>query len=220
MAKHSNIIHNAIFWHKIIVITILINIFNVFSLYIILLQIHNCENMERDFVLKHLTAAVHPLDLIPVFYQCEKEYASFLVRNCGAAIVKFCRQNLMVHNPENPNKPVSDRSKSNFQFDFYMLGFQFKLVVVLMFSTTTELKINVQDNILLVLNKRFNTTTRILNLEQFYKDGGECYFFSYLNVIYVCFRFNRILHLITTENNVFCFTSGQISASFHDSAGK
>lgn len=73
------------------------------------MQIHNCENMERDFVLKNLTAAVHPLDLIPVFYQSEKEYASFLVRNCGAAIVKFCRQNLMVHNPENPNKPVSNK---------------------------------------------------------------------------------------------------------------
>lgn len=48
-----------------------------------------------------------------------------------------------------------------------------KLVIVLMFSTTNELKINVQDNILLVLNKRFNTTTKTLNLEQFYKDTGK-----------------------------------------------
>lgn len=45
-----------------------------------------------------------------------------------------------------------------------------------MFSTTAELKINVQDNILLVLNKRFNTSSRTLNLELFYKDGGECIF--------------------------------------------
>lgn len=68
----------------------------------------NCDNLSRDFVLKNLTAAVHPLDLIPVFYQAENDYASFLVRNCGPAIVKLCRQNLLVQNPDNANNPVSN----------------------------------------------------------------------------------------------------------------
>lgn len=58
-------------------------------------------------MLKNLTNAVHPFDLIPVFYQAENDYASFLVRNCGPAIVKLCRQNLLVLNPEDVNKPVS-----------------------------------------------------------------------------------------------------------------
>lgn len=57
-------------------------------------------------MLKTLTSAVHPLDLIPVFYQVEGSYACFLVRNCGQALMKLCRQNLMVQNPNNPNKPV------------------------------------------------------------------------------------------------------------------
>lgn len=58
-----------------------------------------------------------------------------------------------------------------------------KLTVVLMFSTTNELKINVQDNILLVLNKRFNASTRILNLEQFHKDQGKSNFFNNISII-------------------------------------
>lgn len=69
-------------------------------------QVHNCDNLDRDFVLKTLTAAVHPLDLIPVFYQVEGDYACFLVRNCGPAVLKLCRHNLIVQNPTNPNKPV------------------------------------------------------------------------------------------------------------------
>lgn len=38
------------------------------------------------------------------------------------------------------------------------------------FATTNELKINVQDNIIMVLNKRYNNTTRTLNLDTFYRD--------------------------------------------------
>lgn len=73
----------------------------------ILLQVQNCEYLDREFVLKTITDSVHPLDLIPVFYQRQGNTAYFLVRNCGQAIAQLCRQNLIVQNPCNPLKPVS-----------------------------------------------------------------------------------------------------------------
>lgn len=71
------------------------------------LQVQNCENLDREFVLKTISDSVHSLDLIPVFYQTQENNAYFLVRNCGQAIAQLCRQNLIVQNPSNPNKPVS-----------------------------------------------------------------------------------------------------------------
>lgn len=68
---------------------------------------HNAESLDREYVLKTITDAVHPLDLIPVFYQTDGTTAHFLVRNCGQAIVQLCRQNLIIPIPDKPNKPVS-----------------------------------------------------------------------------------------------------------------
>lgn len=50
---------------------------------------------------------------------------------------------------------------------------QMKLWIILGFSSTNELKVNVQDNIISVLNKRYNPQTKTLNLDNFYKDPGK-----------------------------------------------
>lgn len=117
------------------------------------MQVHDIDKLDRDFILKTLTAAVYPLDLIPVFYQVEDNNASFLVRNCGNAIIKLLKEKLRVNNPLDPHK-------------------QFKISLVIAFSSTNELRINVQDNIVTVLNKRYNAATKTLNLDSFYKDPG------------------------------------------------
>lgn len=39
------------------------------------------------------------MDLIPVNYKVEGKNAQFIARNCGAAIEKLCRDNLIVQNP-------------------------------------------------------------------------------------------------------------------------
>lgn len=52
--------------------------------------------MDREFVLKTLLNIVHPHDLIPVNYKVEGPNANFMARNCGGAIEKLCRDNLVV----------------------------------------------------------------------------------------------------------------------------
>lgn len=53
-------------------------------------------NSNREAVLKTLLNAVHPCDLIPVNYKLEGQNAHFIARNCGPAIEKLCRDNLIV----------------------------------------------------------------------------------------------------------------------------
>ncbi|KAH0810681.1 hypothetical protein GEV33_012114 [Tenebrio molitor] len=129
--KNKDILENPIFWHKFIV--------------------NNAEDFSRDLILKTILDHVQPMDLIPVYFVKEASIATFLARNCGPAIEKLCRDNLIVDNPYVKNQP-------------------FKLNIILRFATTNEVKIDVSKNISKVLRKRTNTTTATINLENFYQD--------------------------------------------------
>ncbi|KAJ8951754.1 hypothetical protein NQ318_012605 [Aromia moschata] len=111
--KNKALINNVNFWHKFIIMFIL-------------------------------------LDLIPVCFGKDDHTSGFLARNCGGAIEKLCKDNLTVPNP-NGSRP-------------------FKLTVILKFSTTSEFKIDVQKNITSVLLKRFDVTTKTLDLSNFHED--------------------------------------------------
>ncbi|XP_044254470.1 nuclear RNA export factor 1-like [Tribolium madens] len=130
--KNKEVLENPIYWHKFIV--------------------NNAEDFSRDLILKTILDHVQPLDLIPVFFLKEGSSASFLARNCGAAIEKICKDNLIIDNPYVKNQP-------------------FKLSIILRYSTTNDVKIDVSKNISKVLRKRTNTATSTINLENFYQDS-------------------------------------------------
>lgn len=67
---------------------------------------NNAEDFSRDLILKTILDHVSPMDLIPVYFLKEGSSASFLARNCGAAIEKLCKDNLIVDNPYVKNQPV------------------------------------------------------------------------------------------------------------------
>lgn len=50
---------------------------------------------------------------------------------------------------------------------------QFQLSINLGFSDTDKLTVNVQDNVIGVLKKRFDSATKVLDLEEFHKDTGK-----------------------------------------------
>lgn len=113
--------------------------------------VQNCAGVNRDFILKTILDNVHPLDFIPVCYDTENRNVCFFARNCSLAIEKLCHQNLIVQNPQNLDQP-------------------FKLMIILAFSNTTELVVNVHENIAKILTKKYNTITKSLNLDSFHKD--------------------------------------------------
>lgn len=47
-----------------------------------------------------------------------------------------------------------------------------KFSIILRYASTQELKVNVEEKISAVINKRFNAKTKVLNLDAFYKDPG------------------------------------------------
>ncbi|KAF5294243.1 hypothetical protein FQR65_LT10829 [Abscondita terminalis] len=146
--KEQKLLNNPNYWHKVVV--------------------QNIPNLSRDFVLKTILDYVHPLDFIPVCYTVEHKNASFFARNCKLAIEKLCTQNLVVPNSQNVNQPVSKwHSKFSFYLHFYL---KFKLLIILAFCTTSELVVNVQENIASVLTKKYNPVTKTLNLDSFHKD--------------------------------------------------
>ncbi|KAK5643390.1 hypothetical protein RI129_007235 [Pyrocoelia pectoralis] len=113
--------------------------------------VQNCAYCTRDFILKTILDNIYPLDFIPVCYTTENQNASFFVRNCAKAIEKLCQQKLIVQNPKKWNQP-------------------FKLMIILAFSNTKELVVNVQENIAKVLTKKYNWNNKTLNLDSFHKD--------------------------------------------------
>lgn len=56
--------------------------------------------MDREVVLKTILNFVHPLDLIPANYKIEGPDGHFIARNCGAAVEKMCRENLVITNSD------------------------------------------------------------------------------------------------------------------------
>ncbi|CAG9765494.1 unnamed protein product [Ceutorhynchus assimilis] len=109
----------------------------------------NTEGLTRDQILKPILDQVHPLDLIPVFFSWAPQQSNFLARNCEFAIEKLCKDNLVVNNPGST---------------------PFKLSIVLNYANTNSIKIDVQKNVVSVLKKRFDSGTRVLNLDRFHED--------------------------------------------------
>ncbi|XP_018573360.1 nuclear RNA export factor 1-like [Anoplophora glabripennis] len=116
-------------------------------------MICNTEKHKRNVILGAILDHVHPLDLIPVSYGKDHGTAHFLARNCGPAITKLAKDNLTVPNPEDPSKP-------------------FKLTIILKFATTSEFKVDVQKNIVGALTRRYDSSTRTLDLSNFSEERG------------------------------------------------
>lgn len=136
------------------------------------MQVYNAETEMRNNILRAIIDHVHPLDLIPVAFGRDKNESYFFARNCGGAIQKLCNDNLVVPNPNNDSRPVSFFFESNKIFNKHIF-LQFKLKLVLRYITTSEFKIDVQKNILTVLNKRYDSAKRTLNLSKFHEDQGN-----------------------------------------------
>ncbi|XP_050298934.1 nuclear RNA export factor 2-like [Anthonomus grandis grandis] len=111
----------------------------------------NTAGLTRNEVLKVILDHLHPLDLIPVFYTKDSLNSNsyFFARNCEAAIEKLCQDNLTI-----------PRSKTD----------SFRISIILNFANTDDVKIDVQKNVFIVLKKRFNSETQVLDLNSFYSD--------------------------------------------------
>ncbi|XP_056640186.1 nuclear RNA export factor 1-like isoform X1 [Diorhabda sublineata] len=110
----------------------------------------NAASTSRNDILDAIMEQVYPMDLIPVSFWRDNHGANFLARNCEHAIEKLCKDNLVVANPKTNKK--------------------FQLNLVLKFATTKEFTIDIKKNILVVLTKRFNTLTKVLNLVKFHEE--------------------------------------------------
>lgn len=131
--------------------------------------IHDVADLDREIVLRALLNHVHPLDLIPVNYKVEGKNAHFIARNCGAAIEKLCRDNLIVQNPG---------------------GQPYLLTIVLGFSNTTDTQLNIQSNIAEAIKKRFDSKSWIIDLDNFHKDPALS------EVIFCVLSQPKILHFV------------------------
>ncbi|KAI4462369.1 nuclear rna export factor [Holotrichia oblita] len=114
--------------------------------------VENVDDLDRDAVLRTLMKFCQPLHFIPVHYNSSNNVATFLLKNCGAAIQKLCTNNLVIMNPFNKEKP-------------------FKISLKLCYASSNDLKINIQINLTNILNKRFNSETGVLNLDNFARDS-------------------------------------------------
>lgn len=87
------------------------------------MQVENVEDLDRDAVLRTLMKFCQPLHFIPVHYNSSNNIATFLLKNCGAAIQKLCTNNLVIMNPFNKEKPVCiiTRNKLQCLFNYFSL---------------------------------------------------------------------------------------------------
>ncbi|KRT81639.1 hypothetical protein AMK59_6315, partial [Oryctes borbonicus] len=113
--------------------------------------VENVENLTKLTVLNAIMKFCYPLHFIPVHYQLSKNTACFLLKNCGSAIERMCSQNLIIKNPFNIDKP-------------------FKITIQLSTASTENFKVNIQDNVTKILDKRYNDETSTLNLENLVND--------------------------------------------------
>lgn len=104
---------------------------------------------EKDFVLKLITTAIEPADLIPVKYHTSGGDSAFIARNCGPALDKLCRSNLIIPNPGG---------------DPLIIG------IILGYASIHDLKVNMQALLLAALNRRYDPKKKILHLDNFHKD--------------------------------------------------
>lgn len=104
---------------------------------------------DKETVLKAILKAVEPTDLIPVKYQVCGEDAYFIARNCGPALEKLCKTNLIIKNVK---------------------GDAIILVVTLGYASINDLRIHIQPILLTALTKRYDPNLKTLNLENFHLD--------------------------------------------------
>ncbi|XP_012255967.1 nuclear RNA export factor 1-like [Athalia rosae] len=113
------------------------------------IKIFRAARFEKDFVLKLIVNAVEPADLIPVKYQACGEDTVFIARNCGPALDKLCRSNLIINNPGGDSLVVE---------------------IILGYASIHDLKVNMQSLLLTALKRRYDNKKKILHLDRFDKD--------------------------------------------------
>ncbi|KAL3284584.1 hypothetical protein HHI36_018741 [Cryptolaemus montrouzieri] len=110
--------------------------------------LHNVEPQERNEVLKIVLDHLYPLELIPVKFERRGNDCMFMARNCTEAIEKLCKDNLFIPNPSDPMSPI-------------------RCEIVLQYSTMYQIRVDIQKNISSVLHSLFDSSTKILNLDNF-----------------------------------------------------
>ncbi|CAG9827920.1 unnamed protein product [Diabrotica balteata] len=140
-------------------------------------RVRNIFNAKRDQVLIAILEYVFPFDLIPVLYWEEEGCGYFLGRNCGPAIEKLCSGNLVVPNP----KSITP----------------FRLSILLGFTSTMDLKIDVQRNLKYVLTKR--SDRQVLDLTNFHEDEDLIEFTPLFQpkILYFVLRISKQLNIKT-----------------------
>ncbi|XP_034232476.1 nuclear RNA export factor 2-like [Thrips palmi] len=105
------------------------------------------DNKEK--ILKRILELSDPTLLLPVMYQEEGDAAVFYARNCGSAIDRLCRNNHLI-----------------FEID----GQKYILRILLQCAPVNRLKLNALGILRKVLEKRFNSSDRCLDLSNFEHD--------------------------------------------------
>jgi len=104
---------------------------------------------DKETILKAILRTIEPTDLIPVKYQVCGEDAYFIARNCGPALEKLCKANLIIKN---------------------VMGDDVILMITLGYASIHDLKIHIQPLLLTALTKRYDPNQKRLNLENFHTD--------------------------------------------------
>ncbi|XP_015601382.1 nuclear RNA export factor 1 [Cephus cinctus] len=113
------------------------------------IQILRGAKYDKEYILKLILNTVEPADLIPVAYQVSGEDTYFIARNCGPALDKLCRCNLIINDP---------------------YGDPLVLTIVLAFASIHDVKVNMQSLVLAALNKRYDSKKKRLHLDRFHND--------------------------------------------------
>ncbi|KAI4463113.1 nuclear rna export factor [Holotrichia oblita] len=113
--------------------------------------VENVGDLDKLTVLNTIMKFCYPLHFIPVHYESCNNKAHFLLKNCGSAIERICNQNLIIKHPCINEQP-------------------FKLSIHLSTASTDDVRINIQDNVMKILYKRFNSQKGLLNLDNFVSD--------------------------------------------------
>lgn len=130
---------------------------------------------DKETILKAIMRVVEPFDLIPVNYKVCGDDACFIARNCGPALEKLCKTNLIINNVQN---------------DAVILS------ILLGYSTIHNINIHIQPILLAALTKRYNPNQKMLNLKSFHKDP------NIENTVYFPLSQDKIFnHILTVAKN-------------------
>lgn len=105
---------------------------------------------NRIKILKRILESSEPTLLLPIMYQEEGDTAVFYARNCGSAIERLCRNNKLIFEV--------DKQK-------------FILRIMLQCAPVNKLKLNALSILKNILEKRYNSSERCLDLSSFEHDS-------------------------------------------------